>query len=285
MTGTLNIGRALMLSVLVLLGAAGAINLVAANETAEAPLTTVDASELERVRNARILFLHHSVGADILKGIRALDEAAGGAGQVRIVNADAVTDAQGGALIEFSGGRNTEPKSKIDGFAQFIRGNAKAKPELAFLKLCYVDFNPSTDVDELFAYYRATIEALKREHPEIKFAHVSAPLHAWPSEIKWRAYRLIGKEVWEDSANAKRARYNQLLKETFASDPIFDLSTVEATAPDGTLTSFRFAGKDVLALYPGYTEDGGHLNAAGQRVAGSAAIHFLAGALTGGSKR
>lgn len=285
MTCTFNIGRALVLSALVVMGAAGSPGRVAANETAGAQMTSVNASELEKVRNARILFLHHSVGADILNGIRALDEAAGGTAHVQIVNADAVTDSPGGALIEFSGGRNMEPKSKIDSFAQFIRSNANAKPELAFMKLCYVDFNPSTDVDELFAYYRTAIEALKREHPEIKFAHVTAPLHAWPSEIKWRAYRLIGKEVWEDSANAKRARYNQLLKETFASDPIFDLSTVEATAPDGTLTTFRFGGADVLTLYPGYTEDGGHLNAEGQRAAGSAAIHFMAGALASGPKQ
>ena len=74
----------------------------------------------------------------------------------------------------------------------------------------------------------------------------------------------------------KRAEFDRLLKETFGADPVFDLSRIEATAPDGHLTTFEERGQNYLSLYPGYTEDGGHLNTVGQQVAGEAFIHFLA---------
>jgi hypothetical protein len=119
------------------------------------------------------------------------------------------------------------------------------------------------------------MEILKKEYPEISFAHVTVPLTKRPTELKWRLFRLIGKEVWEDEANVKRAEFDKLLKETFKTDPIFDLSVIEATAPDGHLTTFEERGQDYLSLYPGYTEDNEHLNQLGQQIAGKAFIHFI----------
>jgi hypothetical protein len=147
------------------------------------------------------------------------------------------------------------------------------------MKLCFVDFDPRTNVDDLFGHYQRTVEDLKREHPEIRFAHVTAPLFRRPTDLKSSARRLLGREVWEDAANVKRAEYNRRLKETFASDPVFDLARVEATGPDGSVSSFEQGGRTYLTLHPSFTDDGGHLNASGQRTAGAAAIRFLAAAL------
>jgi hypothetical protein len=189
-------------------------------------------------------------------------------------------------LIEFEGGKNGDPEGKIDAFAATIRGESRLKPDLAFMKFCFVDFNPRTNVDELFNYYRKTIDELKKEHPEIRFAHITVPLTERPTGLKWRIFRLIGKEVWEDEANVKRAEFDRLLKESFGADPVFDLSRIEATTPDGHLTTFEERGQSYLSLYPGYTEDGGHLNTLGQQVAGKAFIHFMAVGLTAhGSSR
>jgi len=231
-------------------------------------------TELAAVRRARILFSHHSVGANLLEGIGRLDAEAGG-GPLRLVAAEEAP-AAGPALIHVSGGRNTEPESKIDFFAATLRGQGGLRPEVAFLKLCYVDFHPRTDVPGLFAHYRATLEALKREFPAIRFAHVTVPLMQRPSDLKSSFRRLLGKEVWEDAANARRAEYNALLAQGFAGDPVFDLARIEAQGPDGQPTTFQLGGRTYLSLFPGYTDDGGHLNALGQRVAGAAAIRFLA---------
>ena len=258
---------------------AAAANFEKESHVTKTPLT----ADLATVRQGRILFSHMSVGADIIAGIKRLDAENSGGGSLRPVSLQEAVGFGGPALIDISGGQNGEPKTKIDFFASTIRGGVSLKPNLAFMKFCYVDFNPRTDVDELFNYYRSTLDALKREHPEIRFAHVTVPLMEQPTGLKWKLYRLIGREVWEDAANVKRAQFNQRLQESFGSDPVFDIARVEATAPDGRLTTFEQGGRSYLSLYPGYTEDGGHLNAAGQRVAGVAAIRFLAEGLSGRS--
>jgi hypothetical protein len=144
------------------------------------------------------------------------------------------------------------------------------------MKFCYVDFNPYTDVDALFAYYRETMEALKREHPEVTFAHVTVPLVVRPMDLKERFNRLIGRDVWEDTANTKRFEYNQRLLKEYGSEPIFDLAKAESTRPDGSRETFEYKGRSYFALTPDYTDDDGHLNAAGQGAVAPEMIRFLA---------
>jgi len=278
----------LWLSVMMLLGASigHASATTTGNERKSNMATEQLAADLAVVRKGRFLFSHHSVGVNIIMGIQRLDGETPGGNHIRLATLDEADVSEGPMLIHFTGGQNGQPKTKIDAFAAAIRNEPHLRPDLAFLKFCFVDFNPRTDVDELFKYYRNTIEALKREHPEIRFAHVTVPLTLRPTELKWKIFRLIGKEVWDDASNVKRAEFNRRLKETFGSDPIFDLSLVEATAPDGHLTTFEQGGQSYLSLYPGYTEDGGHLNTLGQKVAGEATIRFMAEGLKGrGSAR
>jgi hypothetical protein len=273
-----NTNRRLLLPVMLLLVASIGYGFAAKTDTERASkmTTTQLAADLAVVRQGRILFSHHSVGANIIMGIKRLEAENPGGSHIRVASLEEAATSKGPMLIEFSGGQNKEPKTKIDAFATAIRGESHLKPDLAFMKFCYVDFNPRTDVDDLFGYYRNTIEALKREHPEIRFAHVTVPLTMWPTGLKWRVFRLIGREVWDDATNVKRAEFNRRLKESFGSDPVFDLARIEATAPDGRLTTFEQGGQSYLSLYPGYTEDNGHLNTAGQQVAGAAAIRFMA---------
>jgi hypothetical protein len=236
------------------------------------------AADLAVFRNARILFYHHSVGENILAGIERLDDETGG-GRLRTTSFEDGAAFEGPVLAHGEGGENKVPKSKIDFFASTIRNVPRLKPDLAFMKFCYVDFEPRTDVDDLFSYYQRTLESLKREHPEIRFAHVTVPLTERPTDIKSSLRRLLGREVWADAANMKRAEFNRRLKEKFATDPIFDLALVEATGSDGATSVFEADGRAYLSLQPRYTDDGGHLNAAGQRAAGAAAIQFVADAL------
>lgn len=235
---------------------------------------------LEPVRGARVLFSHHSVGRNILSGIAALDGEAGGP-RLRVVEGEAWAKVEGPVLGHVSGGRNTDPRSKIDFFAATVRatGRGAAAPRLAFMKLCYVDFNPRTDVDGLFQAYRATLEALKRELPEVRFGHVTVPLHRRPDDLRSSLRRLTGREVWEDAANVKRADFNRRLREAFPGDPVFDLAAVESAGPGGAPAVFESGGRSYPALHPAFTEDGGHLNALGERAAGKAAIEFIASAL------
>ena len=71
--------------------------------------------------------------------------------------------------------------------------------------------------------------------------------------------------------NAKRKEFNDYhLRKEFDKDHLFDLAALEAekvTADDG---------KVVEVLRPSLTDDGGHLNDAGQRLVASAFIKLLA---------
>jgi len=241
-------------------------------------MTAEVAADLTVARRGRIVFSHHSVGANILSGIEQLDSAAGGP-RMRFASLEEAGGLEGPLLAHGRGGRNGDPKSKIDFFAALVRNGRRLRPDLAFMKLCYVDFNPRTDVDDLFSYYRRTLQALKAEHPEIQFAHVTVPLFRRPSDVKSSLRRILGREVWEDAANVKRGEYNRRLIETFASDPVFDLARAEATGPDGEATSFEYERGRYPSMHARYTDDGGHLNPLGQRVVGVAAIRFLADAL------
>lgn len=240
------------------------------------------AAELAAIRQARIYFYHHSVGVNILAGVERLDAKAGGE-PLRLYDVEKITAVEGPAIVHGGGGRNGEPRTKIDFFAKTIRESPRLRPDLAFMKFCYVDFEPRTDVEELFSYYRQALDALRHEHPEIRFAHVTVPLMTRPTDLKSTVRRLLGKEVWDDAANAKRAEFNRRVRETFAADPVFDLAQVESTGPDGAPVTFSVNGHVYPSLFPGYTEDGGHLNEAGQRVAGTAAVRFMASALQGRS--
>jgi len=276
-----DMNKYLWLTVMLLLGAStGCGSSVTADNKRDSNVTTMHlAADMAAARQGRILFSHHSVGANIIEGVKRFDAENPGGGRMHVTSLDEAATSKGPMLIEFSGGQNGEPKTKIDAFAAAIRGEPRLKPDLAFMKFCFVDFNPRTNVDDLFSYYQKTLEALKKEHPEIRFAHVTVPVTRWPTELKWRIFRLIGKEVWDDATSVKRAEFNRRLKEIFGTDLVFDLARVEATAPDGSLTTFEQDGQSYPSMYPGYTEDGGHLNKVGQQVAGAAMIRFMADGL------
>ncbi len=239
-------------------------------------------ADLATVRKARIFFSHHSVGENILDGIRQLS-AGSGMPQIAVAELQQAATTAGPALLHGSGGRNKDPASKIAFFDATLRGNRTLRPDLAFMKFCYVDFEPSTNVEALFAQYQHALTALKREFPGVRFAHVTVPLTPRQTDVKSMVRRWLGLQVWGDASNAKRHEFNERLTRAFPSDPLFDLAGVESTRPDGTQARFEFEGKRVPSLVPAYTDDGGHLNALGQRAAGAAAIRFLAAALVGRS--
>jgi hypothetical protein len=234
------------------------------------------ALDIATVRRGRILFGHHSVGRNVLAGLERLDTEAGG-GRIRAVPLEEAVSTQGPLLAHGGVGRNGDPKGKVDDFARVVR--ASPPVDLAYMKFCYVDFEPSTDVEALLAHYQRTLQSLKHERPEIRFAHVTVPLTARPTDPKSWLGRLLGRELWEDAANARRSQFSQRLRDAFPSDPIFDLAGVEATGPDGVVQQFRLGGRSYPSMDPRNTDDGGHLNAQGQGAAAASMAHFLAQAL------
>jgi lysophospholipase L1-like esterase len=233
--------------------------------------------DLKVMSGARIFFLHQSVGFNIMDGFSRL---AGPDTGLRIVNVDENAVGDGPVFAHSTEGRNAAPKSKIDAFGRILRQQKDLQPDVALMKLCYVDFNPETDAEELFDYYAKQIETLKAELPGVVFAHTTAPLKKWGTGIKDTINRKLGRMVWEDESNARRAEYNKLLTERFGADPIIDVARAESTRLDGSRVTFSLDGKDYFAMEPSYTDDGGHLNVLGQRIVAKEFVRVLAEVLS-----
>jgi hypothetical protein len=275
---TQGLGLALGLSVLAATGGCSKHSAGTLAGTLEGTMMDRDiASELEVARRTRLFFAHQSVGFDILAGAERVSAGKGQA--LKVVTLDQANGQSGPEWVQSPAGKNGEPKTKVDFFVETMKRQPALKADLAFMKFCYIDFEPDTDVADLIAYYKNAITTLKQARPDVRFAHATVPLKEKPSSVKSRALRLLGRQLPGDAANAKRAEFNQRLFEAFPSDPIFDVALAESTRADGSRETFELQGKTYYSLAPAYSSDGGHLNDLGQRVLGTEMIRFVARAM------
>jgi hypothetical protein len=219
--------------------------------------------DLETLRGAHVFFGHQSVGTNILEGLGSLSREAGIAVEVG----------------EGSVGANQQPLSKFEDFARYAESVPPGSMQLMLVKLCYADFEPSTDVAPMVEAYKSAVDRVRKAQPGVRIVHVTPPLFARPSGMKSSVKRTLGKPVWEEQANARNAEFREKLLAAFPGEPVLDLATLESTRPDGTREQYEIDGKMIPMLWPGFSSDGGHLNDTGKRVAAKAFAHALAEAL------
>lgn len=224
--------------------------------------------QLETLSTKRVLFAHQSVGMNLLAGLEALAKEEGVVLSVQALKPGA-TLAPG--LTHFFVGENEHPLGKLEHFATTLEKTPGV--DVALLKLCYVDFSPDTDVAALFAAYQARHDALKAKFPSVEFVHVTAPLTVVQSGLKAFAKRLVGSAPWGARENVKRHQFNELVRKTYGTERLFDLAAVESTGADAC--TFERDGKTWPCLRPSWTDDGGHLNAKGQREVARAFVEAL----------
>lgn len=237
----------------------GKENVVSAPNVAAAAISP---EELSQAADRRLFFGHMSVGKNVLSGVQDVYATRNaGAPEVMEFSRDAGAPqlpGDGGIFAHALIGRNRHPQEKLANFDAALRGGVADQVDVAVLKFCYVDISWYTDVDALFATYKETLDALQRDYPNVTFLHVTAPLTTKPTKLKQRVKVLIGRDD-----NEARGRYNDLLRQAYGPDRLFDLAAVESTAPDGTKGA---------TLYAGYSNDGAHLNDSGSS---AAAVEFL----------
>jgi len=222
----------------------------------------------------KVFFGHQSVGNNIVDGIKDIERSDPRLKLNIVKSADPQT-VSGPAFVEHEVGKNTEPKSKVDDFAAVIDKGLGAQGGVALLKFCYVDIDASTDVDKMFAEYRSAVAGLKAKYPGLAIVHVTVPLTTVEPSIKAWAKQLLGKGTQRD-IGVKRHRYNVLLRRTYSgSDPVFDLAEVESTHHDSSRSSFQNGNEVIYTLAPEYTDDGGHLNPVGRRIAAERLLNTL----------
>ncbi len=232
-------------------------------------------SALKGLAKKRVFFGHHSVGAEILGlwaaftaspdgaewGIEKILADHAGSG-VSVVDDSALNLAlSAGQIANASPGDNGDPLSKLQGFDQAIRGGVGSQVDVAFFKFCFVDFPIPSSPTFTLAQYKATLDALQTDYPNVRFIHVTAPLSE--AQAAWH--------------NDDRDAWNQALRAAYPAADIFDLADFESLGPSGareTAVATDEAQHPCLAS-AWAAGDGGHLNQAGADMLAQKLVLYL----------
>jgi hypothetical protein len=237
--------------------------------------------DLETVGNMRVYFGHQSVGMNILQGLKEISAEAGSS-TLKLVSPEEARKLSGPFFAESTIGKNGKPNVKCDAFRDVINQEGFGDSlDVAFLKFCYVDIRAITKVDEMFAYYKQTVLELQKKYPKLTFMHITAPLTTRSAGWKRFIKGILGRDDSSDLEAYKRSAYNDMILQEYGKAVVFDLAGVESTESDGTRSSFELEGKTVYTLLPEFTDDGGHLNEKGQRVAAREILRTVAMAEAG----
>lgn len=235
-------------------------------------------ADFEQLAAAGIYFGHQSVGGNILSGLadlqQQLDRPA-----LRVAELGALDAASTqGVLLHTAIGANGRPDSKCEDFRQVLP-KLQGRVDVALFKFCYIDFDDRSDAAGIFDTYARTMDDMKRQYPDVTFVHVTAPLRSIERGPGVWVRELLGKRNRAKYANAARGEFNRLLRERYATAPIFDLAAVMSTYPDGRRETFTLDGRTYESLVPAYTNDGGHLNAVGATYGAAGFVQSVAAAL------
>jgi len=232
-------------------------------------------AQLEQLAKARVFFAHQSVGANLIEGLQAIARDNGVALQTRdVAREPSVPNQTFGHVFV---GENGKPLAKLDEYKDRLVKQRSAPPELAMVKLCFLDFTADTDPKAVFARYQADMAVLRAQLPGTRFVHVTTPLTTIESGPKAWLKRLTGRSPWGVVENQRREQYNQLMRAAYSGrEPFFDLAKLESTAEDGSRTLTNSGDTQTAALTAAYTTDGSHLNATGERIAARGLVGVLA---------
>jgi lysophospholipase L1-like esterase len=236
----------------------------------------VSASSWENLAQKKIFFGHQSVGNNILEGIRDVMKENP---RIKLNVVETIDPAALNAPIfaHSKVGKNTDPKSKIDAFADILDRGIGSKVNIAFLKFCYADATENTDIDKVFDNYQKAILELKKKYPQTTFVHITIPITTVQSGIKAFIKKTIGRSIDGYDKNIKRELLNERLRRYYGTkDPIFDIAKIESTFPESTRSSFNKDGNTYYSMVPEYTYDGCHLNKKGRKLVAEQLLIFLA---------
>lgn len=239
-----------------------------------ARLEAIPRERWESLSHKRIYFGHKSVGQNIIAGLEEvmreypaikldIQETANPAAFARPLFAHSML------------GTNKFPEGKIDGFREIMESGVGQAADIAFFKLCFVDIDHTSDLQDIFNSYVKTLEKLRTLFPSVKFITFTVPLVSQPVGWMPRLKKLLGRMLWYEADHIQRSLYNGMLREKFKSS-LFDLAAIESRISDTQKATITEAGKRYDILHRGYTDDGGHLNPLGRRIVAIELLCYLA---------
>jgi hypothetical protein len=240
----------------------------------EKQLVTISNDILNKLLKKTIFFGHRSVGFDIIDGISDIQRSRDNT-SLKIVESKYIDKKN--RFYHAGIGENGDPNSKIQDFAEVINAGIGEKVDIAFFKLCYVDFAYNTDPYAVFDEYKKSIEKLQEKFPEVCFIHVTTPLLVRKRSAKNILKGILGKPRRGYEDNLIREKYNEMLRDEYGEiGLVFDLARLESTYPDGGRTTHIKDRQKYYSLVPEYSSDGGHLNDIGRKYIAGNLIIFLA---------
>jgi hypothetical protein len=219
-------------------------------------------AQLQAAATQRVYFGHQSVGWNVVSGVSALysDHRISPPAVSQISTQSDLAAGSTGVFAHGEVGENGDPKGKLAAFNTLMRAGLAGKVNVAVVKYCFVDISSGTDVTALFANYQSVMGALERDYPGVTFLYATNPL-----------------TTDGGSDNVARTKFNKLIRAAYASTGrVWDIAAVESTKPDGGRVAGTSGGQPYEALYSGYSDDGGHLNAAGSAAAAAALLRLVA---------
>lgn len=236
-------------------------------------INNVSQEKWDKLAGKKIFFGHRSVGYNMIDGIKAhLAENPNLKLNIEEGNSPSFFDHP--VFAHSKNGQNTDPKSKIDAFYKELDGGLGDKVDIAGFKFCYIDFDNSTDINEIFLKYKLKMNEISDKYPHIKIIHFTVPLRTFQRGPKEFIKKLIGKDIGL-ADNTARQQFNDLLLNEFKEQPIFDLAKYESTYLDGQREFSIINNEKIYSMVPIYSTDGGHLSEIGKHYLGGKLLLFL----------
>jgi hypothetical protein len=245
-----------------------------------------------KLEHQRIYFGHHSVGQNILEGVKDVI-AEFPQIKLNVVNIKKEDSHLSTPIFAHSKiGKNQHPISKTQRFDALMDEGLGSTSDISFFKFCFIDFNSTTDIDAVFNDYSKTMARLKKKYPKTIFIHFTIPLICFPAGIDGMVMRTknfvkktLGMDNQWDFSSSKF--FNEKIREKYYGvEPLFDLAKIESTDPTtGERNSFTSGGVTYFQLLPKFTDDGGHLNKEGRHVVAEKLLLYLATLLEKNDKK
>lgn len=239
----------------------------------ENTLNNIPNKKWKTLATKRIYFGHQSVGFNIVDGLEMhstkipemkLNLQLGN--ELELFNSP--------VFAHSSNGKNGNPKSKIDAFYQKMEEGLGENTDIAGFKFCYVDFNTETNISDVFDHYKKKINKLVQKYPKVKIVHFTAPLTSLQKGPKGFVNKLLGRDIGIED-NYVREQFNNLLRQEYKDQYIFDLAKYESISSDGSRNYTLKNDEKVYSMLPTYTNDGGHLSKTGKYFISGKLLLFL----------
>jgi hypothetical protein len=226
-------------------------------------------SMLEVIAKKRVVFGHQSVGRDLLNAVGEL--ARQHSVPIRIVETRTPESSEG--IYHFRVGKNRDPHGKIADFLRTFEQIGAHQPDVALMKLCYVDFNRATNAASLGREYIDAIRMLAVKYRRTRFIAVTYPLTIVEAGPKAVLKKLVRRHPAGYLENAARQEFNDYLRKEVEPEQLFDIAAIEANA--ARTKPLIVNGGPVQTLPAHLTYDGGHLTQEGNRLMASSFINVI----------